>query len=115
MKLNDFICKNKILNEGQYGFTTGRSTSLAILDLIEHITDEKNQIKSTIGVFIVLENAFETIDYDMLLGQLHHYGMHGVILEWISSYLNNREQYVQFGDTISNNRNIDCGIPHTWP
>ena len=42
---------------------------------------------------------------------LHHNGIRGIVLEWIGSYLTDREQYVQMGDTISNNRNIDCGIP----
>ena len=44
--------------------------------------------------------------------KLHHYGIHGIVSEWIGSNLNNREQHVLNGDTISNNTNIDCGIPH---
>ena len=55
VRLSDFICKNKILNESIYGFRTGRSTSLVILDLIEYITDEIDKGKSTIGVFIDLK------------------------------------------------------------
>ena len=66
VRLSDFICKNKIFNESQYGFRTGRSTSLAILDLIEHITNEIDKRKSTIGVFIDLKKAFDTIYHAIL-------------------------------------------------
>ena len=66
VRLSDFICKNKILNESQYGFRTGRSTSLAILDWIEYITDEIDKRKSTICIFIDLNKAFDTIDHAML-------------------------------------------------
>ena len=59
--------KNKILNESHYGFSTGRSTLLAILDLIEYITGEIDKRKSTIGVSIDLKKAFDTIDHAILL------------------------------------------------
>ena len=46
----------------------------------------------------------------ILLIKLHHYGIRGFVLEWIGSYLDDREQNVQMGDIIFNNRNIDCDI-----
>ena len=102
VRLGDFICKIKILNESQYGFRTGRSTSLAIFDLIEYITNEIDKRKSTIGVFIDVQKAFDTIHHAILFKKLHHYGRRGIFLEWIGSYPNDREQNVQMGDTISN-------------
>ena len=36
-RLDKFISKSNILCEGQYGFRSNRSTSLAIIDLIENI------------------------------------------------------------------------------
>ena len=66
-----------ILNENLYGFRTGRSTSLAILDLINYITDEIDERKSTIGVFIYMKKAFDTIDHGIPFKNLHHYGIRG--------------------------------------
>ena len=111
VRLNDFVRKNKILNESQYGFRTGRSTLLAILDLIEYITDEIDKRKSMSWCIYRSEKTFDTIYHAILKKKLHHYGIRSIILEWIGSYPNDREQYVQMGDTISNNRNIDCGNP----
>ena len=47
----------------------------------------------------------------MLLEKLRHYGVRGVANDWLSSYLENRLQYVSFGDTDSTLRNVICGVP----
>ena len=67
--------------------------------------------KSTIGVFIDLKKAFDTIDHTLLLAKLRHYGVRGVANDWLSSYLENRMQYVSFDDTDSILRNVICGVP----
>ena len=42
------------------------------------------------GVFINLIKAFETVDHDILLDKLNHYGFRGIINDWFSSHLKNR-------------------------
>ena len=87
------------------------STSLALLELTEEITSALDKKKSTIGVFIDLKKAFDTIDHTLLLAKLRHYGVRGVANDWLSSYLENRMQYVSVGDTDSILRNVICGVP----
>ena len=66
------------------------SPSLALLELTEEITSALDKKKSTIGVFIDLKKAFDTIDHTLLLEKLRHYGVRGVANDWLSSYLENR-------------------------
>ena len=47
----------------------------------------------------------------MLLAKLRHYGVRGDANDWLSSYLENRLQYVSFCDTDSTLRNVICGVP----
>ena len=79
--------------------------------MTEEITSALDKKKSTIGVFIDLKKAFDTIDHTLLLEKLRHYGVRGVANDWLSSYLENRLQYVSFGDTDSTLRNVICGVP----
>ena len=66
-RLESFINKNNLLSDSQYGFRRGRSTSMALINLIEEITTSLDNKKSTIGVFIDLKKAFDTIDHTLLL------------------------------------------------
>ncbi len=110
-RLDKFIEKHNLLTDSQYGFRTDRSTSLALMELIEEITNCIDNKKIAIGVFVGLKKAFETIDHNILLSKLEKYGIRVVGLSWLSSYLRNRQQFIQIGDHKSDFINITCGVP----
>ena len=66
----------------------------------------------TVGVFIDLAKAFDTVNHKILLDKLYHYGMRGSPHKWINSYLDNRKQYVSIDDVESSQQYISCGVPH---
>lgn len=110
-RLDKFIEKHNLLTDSQYGFRTERSTSLALMELIEEITNCIDNKKIAVGVFVDLKKAFDTIDHSILLGKLEKGGVRGVAWSWLSSYLSNRQQFVQIGDHKSDYMNITCGVP----
>ena len=67
-----------------------------------------------IGVFLDLSKAFDTVDHNILLHKLEHYGIHDVAVEWIRNYLSNRLQFVQFNDHCSSPQTVRLGI-HLGP
>lgn len=111
LRLLNFIEKNNLLSNSQYGFRQNRSTSLALIDLVEEITNCIENNKFSIGIFIDLQKAFDTIDHGILLKKLHKYGIRGTPQYWLQSYLSNRKQFVQFNHKKSTCRNITCGVP----
>uniref|UniRef100_A0A3Q3BKX6 Reverse transcriptase domain-containing protein n=1 Tax=Kryptolebias marmoratus TaxID=37003 RepID=A0A3Q3BKX6_KRYMA len=110
-RLNLFIDKHNILSSSQYGFKSRNSTSMAIMDLIEQITAAVDQKQYCVSVFVDLKKAFDTINHTILLEKLNRYGIRGTALQWVSSYLENRKQFVQVNDTRSELCNITCGVP----
>ena len=66
---------------------------------------------STVAVFIDLKKAFDTLDHEILVNKLYHYGIRGIVLEWIVSYLSKRKQFVQINDISSEHKTIRCGVP----
>ena len=110
-RLNKYISDNAILHSSQYGFREKLSTAMALLKLTDDISRAIDDGNLTVGVFIDLAKAFDTVDHKILLNKLNHYGIRGVVNNWFSSYLSNREQYVKIGESNSSLCQIKCGVP----
>ena len=70
-----------------------------------------NQRLLSCGVFIDLKKAFDTVNHDILLDKLNHYGFRGIINDWFSSYLKIRTQTTQVGHHVSDKAAVGCGVP----
>ena len=106
-----FLSINDILVKNQYGFREKRSTYMALLQIVDDIFSELDTKNNSIGVFIDLSKAFDTIDHKLLIKKLSHYGIREVVLNWFISYLSNRKKYVYLNSTISPSLHINCGVP----
>jgi hypothetical protein len=92
-KLFDFLVRYGILFKSQYGFRKGHSTTHAILDFLKQVTEAQEQGDECMGIFCDLSKAFDTINHELLLHKLQHYGITGTSHEWFRSYLLDRKQY----------------------
>ena len=110
-RLSDFMESNAILYNKQFGFRKNHSTTHAIIEVVDKITEALDQRKITIGVFLDLSKAFDTIKHDILFEKLEHYGIRGLTLKWLKSYLTDRFQQVYYAKKISNLVPITCGVP----
>ena len=63
------------------------------------------------GVFIDLKKAFDTVNHDILLYKLEHYGIRGASLLWFKSYLSEHKQFVHLDGIESEVKTITCGVP----
>ena len=111
-RLYKHLKENSILYNKQFGFQKAHSTEHAILELIDKLLTRFEQNEFTLGVFIDLSKAFDTVDHSILLRKLEIYGVKGKNLSWFQSYLSNRKQCV----SISSNEHtsflkITCGVP----
>ena len=68
---------------------------MAILNLVDQISQQVENKNFTLGVFIDISKAFETINYNILLDKLKSYEIRGIVNNWFKSYLDNRHQHVQ--------------------
>ena len=107
---NHFHSKG-LLYEKQFGFQRNNSTEHAILQLTRDITDSFEKGEYTLGVFIDLSKAFDTVDHQILIKKLPYYGTDGTALEWFKSYLSNRKQYIFSQDASENCVDIICSVP----
>ena len=111
VRLVEFLDRQKVVVPNQYGFRAGHSTDMAILDMVEKIRTAWASKKVALGVFIDLKKAFDTVDHQILLHKLEHYGVRGQSLALLESYLKDRSQYVCYGGHDSERGSVECGVP----
>ena len=94
-QLYTYLDQNNILYKKQFGFRAGHSTDHALTELVDNVCRSFNENKYTLGVFIDLSKAFDTVDHTILLKKLKLYGIKGNNLKWFESYLRSRKQYIE--------------------
>ena len=110
-RLYNFLNSNNILFKNQFGFRKNNSTTYALMEITEKIKETIENKKYGCGIFIDLRKAFDTVNHEILLKKLEHYGVRCTALLWFKSYLSNRKQYVFHNGESSQLKSITSGVP----
>ena len=110
-RLYSFFTSFNVIHEQQFGFRKKHSTGHAINYSVNKIVNELQNRNHVIGIFIDLSKAFDTIDHSKLLTKLEHYGIRGICLQLLSSYLRDRKQFTNFNGVESDMSSIEYGVP----
>lgn len=95
LRLINFFEKYKIIKSEQHGFQKNKSTIGAVFELVSYaIYNIDIQMKTTV-FFFDMSKAFDMVPHDLLLYKLEKYGIRGNTLNWLQSYLTNRQQCVE--------------------
>ena len=111
VRLYMFLTKFNILTPHQYGFIQGRSTDLAIYDLIEKHLNAKILRNTSCTIYLDISKAFDTVPRNILLNKLYHYGIRGLAYDLLKSYLSNCFQYTLINGFMSQLLPIEFGVP----
>ena len=81
------------------------------MQLIDQINDKFEKNCFTSGIFIDLSKAFDTVKHQILISILKKYGVKRKNLSWCKSYLENRKQYLNYNNDVTNLPQIKSGVP----
>ena len=90
-RLYNFMEESNILYDKQFGFRKNNSAVNALMEITEKIKESVDKGKFGCGIFIDLCKTFDTVNHNILLTKLEHYGVRGVLLQWFESYLSNQK------------------------
>lgn len=105
------LIHNNIIHEHQFGFQKNKSTYMPILLLQEIVTKAFEHGEFTLGVFLDIKKAFDTVHINILLQKLQRYGVKHTAFEMLSSYLYDRKQSVKIHNTYSSLTKVKMGVP----
>lgn len=118
-RISVHLQSNNLSLSGQHGFTPKKSTSTALVDLVEYMVDRMEEGESVVGFFLDLSKAFDCLDHAMVLTKLEHLGFRDTALSWFKSYLCERDQLVELKQSTkgvsvlhkSNKQPVKRGVP----
>ena len=84
---------------------------MALISLTDKLIKAMENGEVAVGIFIDFRKAFDTVNHEILLNKLYHYGIRGTAHDWFSSYLTGRQQYVEYNGHKSKTLNVSCGVP----
>ena len=110
-RLLNFLEKHRIIYSKQFGFRAHHATDHAIMSITDKIQRAIDDKEYSCGIFLDFSKAFDTINHDILIAKLEHYGIREVVKNWFISFLKNRKQFVSLSDISSDKQSISCGVP----
>ena len=110
-KLMSYLQKNEILINSQYGFRPGLNTYHALNKFSSHLYSSLDNKLSVLSIFVDFSKAFDTVNHNILLQKLYHYGIRGTLHSWFKTYLTDRSQSTLLDGYKSSVRKISTGVP----
>ena len=112
IRIYSYLEKYDLLTKHQFGFRKGTSTIHTIGKIYDKLLSNIDNNLYTCCVFLDLTKAFDTVDHTVLLEKMKcNFGIRGISLQLLKSYLTNRHQYTKIGNCRSDLTNITCGVP----
>ena len=106
------MTENNWLYNEQFGFQKGHSIDHAIVKLADQIQKMLDKYIYTLGAFIDLSKACDTVNHKILPKKLSHYGIKNKSLDWLTCYLSHRKQFIGYNvNSESTLLDIECGVP----
>lgn len=108
-ELNSLLCRH--VSPYQHGFLRGRSVDTNLVTYTDFLLNALDSGFQVDAVYTDFSKAFDKINHSTLLRKLLKLGIHGDLLRWLNSYINNRSQAVALKGYTSKFLNITSGIP----
>ena len=110
-RLYKFLYDNNILYDLRFDFRQNFSATHALINLTENLRQALDEGQIGCGIFLVLQKAFDTVEHEILLSKLDHYGVRGLTNNSFKSYLTARKWYVSINGYNSSLSSIAYGVP----
>ena len=109
---NDFLNTQGLYPQGQSAYRKCHSTETALLRVTNDIMRNMNRQHVTLLVMLDLSSAFDTVDHSILLDRLNNeFGIKGRVLDWFTSYLCKRSQFISVNGGRSRLFSVSYEVP----
>ncbi|XP_052750409.1 uncharacterized protein LOC128200584 [Galleria mellonella] len=91
--------------------SSGHSTTTALVKISDDIRFGMDSSELTVLTLLDFSNAFNTVDFDILLQLMTSLNISPTAIEWFRSYLVGRRQRIRINDSLSSWCSTSAGVP----
>ena len=111
-QMTSYLTSSGLMPLLQSAYRQYHSTETALVRVISDILGAMDNKKVTILGLLDLSAAFDCVDHDILLERLRcRFGVTGVVLAWVESFLRDRTQQVFYQKNLSSVGRLLYGVP----
>ena len=110
-QMTQYLSLHSILPDSQFAYRPFHSTEDALTLATSRWLLAKRERKTTGIVFVDLSKAFDCVRHQYLLDDLSQIGVSDKVLDWFSSYLDQRVQRIKIGDDATDYVTCSRGVP----
>ena len=111
-QVSSYLNSHNLYNTCQSAYRPGHSTETALLKVVNDLFLSLNKGNISVLALLHFSSAFDTIDHTILVHRLHtDFGFTDTVLQWFSSYLTDRTQYVSLCNHCSDFAPVHSGVP----
>lgn len=110
-QITPFLTRYNLLNPFQSGFRPGHSTVTSLVKITDDIRCGMSKQKLTVMALLDFSNAFNNIDFDIMVELLRSLNFSPEVISWFHSYLHGRRQRVRIDERFSSWCDIKAGVP----
>ena len=106
-----YLENNSLLSREQYGFRRGRTVDEQLILTYDFVTRGLDQHNIVDVILFDFAKAFDVVNHHILIQKLRCIGVGGILLDWISSFLQDRTMYVSVSGCRSSSHSVTSGVP----
>ena len=111
-QITNYVGTNNLDEPIQSTYRASHSTETALCKIYNDVTLSRDRNECVLFISLDLSATFDTIDHQILLARLaHRYGITGICLNWIKSYLDGRKLRVAIDRILSDSKALNFGVP----
>ena len=109
----ELLCKcRNLIDPRQHGFVNDKTCTTQLIPFIDDLAVTLNNKSRSDIVYFDFAKAFDSVSHDLILKKLKNiYGVDGLMLRFIKSYLHGREQQVVVKGAVSEKLPVRTGVP----
>ena len=109
--IHNYLERHNLFFKNQHGFRSKHGCDTQLLETVTEFVDYYDDLVAVDVAVLDFSKAFDVVSHPKLVAKLNNLGIHPLTVNWISSWLQQRDLSVCVNNVKSTPRSVSSGVP----